>query len=506
MTNILFTFAGSNDPFDKSKTADASADGNFKDAKPKDGPILSLLKHKKADNKFYIKFGKVYIFTNNSVKNKEWAEKTKIALEADVKEVEKMQRSNKMLTEKNQTIPVPLEVEIVEINDEKKDPTDHLSLLSALYPMVQDKIAENNKDDNFYISIASGTPAMHALWFLLTSAQEVGNAKILQINRKEDSHEKTNLVREISTEDIVKSTHFKQGILQMGNLENQSPIRAAIQKLDLIPYRYHKGLDAIYERIFQYRNHNLFISGRQGIGKKTMAIFYATLNECYEKLEFFDLDEKTTQTNLEAYLDKNKCRLIYIESLDFLTKKAIENLLIKSTKDAKKRLALVVNNSLITENLMLFFNKLEQIRQISLSEEQSLKSQLLTNNEKLEIVKAAIKKHTKEHKSSDIKEIGFNSGKLFTQASWGELIDDLSKASKEAKAEKISEKDYQTALNTKSSESFEINSLNLKEVREIIINHAIELGGTQDQISARLGITQQQVSKLLKNQRKQKHQ
>ena len=61
------------------------------------------------------------------------------------------------------------------------DPTDYFLLLPAMRKICGSLPKDNVK---YYVSVASGTPAMHVCWFLLVAEQEL-SAKILYQRRPE---------------------------------------------------------------------------------------------------------------------------------------------------------------------------------------------------------------------------------------------------------------------------------------------------------------------------------
>jgi DNA-binding NtrC family response regulator len=133
---ILLTFTGFHDPYTVGLIGDEELPG----------PILSMAKH--------IRFEKIILLsTPRTGKN---TNNTKQALES---------------SQPNASVEVydlPL-----------GDPTDYLQILKELRGKFH-IIADNNPDAEFSISVASGTPQMHACWLLLVSSGEIP-ARILHI-------------------------------------------------------------------------------------------------------------------------------------------------------------------------------------------------------------------------------------------------------------------------------------------------------------------------------------
>lgn len=496
--NILFTFVGSNDPFDKGKKSELSNENSTdtEQTETKDGPILSLLKYKEKKDKpydeFFIKFDQVYIFVNNSENNKKWANATKEQIETEVK-------NNKSKTIQNQEIPAELKVELVDIEDEGK-PIDHISLLKALYPKIREKL-DKNKKANFYISIVSGTPAMHAIWFMLVAGNEINNAKILQMTREEEAKDKSQILKEISTTEILQSARFTQGLLQEGDFDNDAKLnnllRNRIKTLDLIPLGLHSGLDEIYKLVFSFRRKNIILKGKVGSGKKTLAELYAKYTDDKYKLNIFDLDEKIDIAKLKDCLNQDTS-ILQIKSLDFLKNKEIKKSIIDKQNNPLNRMALIVDDKTYTSELDEFFkNDLESCESITLGDSLGLDYPFLDNATKPEIAnRLAIKNSLKNIDEEDFKKCI----KMLNQSTLGELVDILKKAHEKTDSEKIDCESFQNALNKNSDKSFQVSCLDLDISSTEIKNEAFRRGKnkTQKEIADMLGVSQQRVSKIKK--------
>src|SRR3989339_753322 len=127
--NILLTFTGFHDPYAKGLIGEVE----------QPGPILSLLQVKS--------FNHVILFsTPNTEKNTLEREKVFKKL-----------------------FPF-LNVEVKKLL--LSDPTDYVAILRGLRSHIR-TISENFKKANYFISVASGTPQMHACWLLLVASGEI---------------------------------------------------------------------------------------------------------------------------------------------------------------------------------------------------------------------------------------------------------------------------------------------------------------------------------------------
>lgn len=127
--NILLTFTGFHDPYSKGLI------GN----EEQPGPILSLLNAKA--------FDKIILFSTPKT-------------EKITSDTEKAIRS----------LHPDVDIEIKELPLE--DPTDYIGILRGLRKHFE-KISNNTQDTKYFISVASGTPQMHACWVLLGSSGEI---------------------------------------------------------------------------------------------------------------------------------------------------------------------------------------------------------------------------------------------------------------------------------------------------------------------------------------------
>ena len=134
--DVLLTFTGFHDPYFK----------GLVDQEEQPGPILSLLSARS--------FDRVYLF--------------------DTPGAQVVSRETKEAVSTNYPEVV---VEVLTINLD--DPTEYRQILGGLRTHIL-KIQEDIKKANFFISVASGTPQMHACWVLLAAAGEIP-ARILHV-------------------------------------------------------------------------------------------------------------------------------------------------------------------------------------------------------------------------------------------------------------------------------------------------------------------------------------
>jgi DNA-binding NtrC family response regulator len=122
--DVLLSFVGYRDPF-------VQGDSSRK------GPILDLLHHRT--------FDEIVLFST------EGTQEQTASLQEHLKSAE---------------------IGVQEIALDIEDPTDYPTILSELRSHLQE-IQEGNEGINFYISVASGTPQMHASWVMLAAGGEL---------------------------------------------------------------------------------------------------------------------------------------------------------------------------------------------------------------------------------------------------------------------------------------------------------------------------------------------
>ncbi|WP_447602893.1 RNA repair transcriptional activator RtcR family protein [Nitrospira sp. Nam80] len=152
LMDILLTFTGFNDPYSLGLVGDEEVPG----------PILSLTESRQ--------FDRVILFS--TLNTEKQTSGTRAALE-------KLQPS--------------LVVDIYDLS--LPDPTDYHRILRSLRSHLK-KIVESATGTRFFISVASGTPQMHACWLLLAASGEIP-ARILQVRPRKFVTTTTPLVSEI---------------------------------------------------------------------------------------------------------------------------------------------------------------------------------------------------------------------------------------------------------------------------------------------------------------------
>ena len=127
--NILLTFTGFHDPYSKGLIGDEE----------QPGPIITLVNAKS--------FDKVILFSTPKT------EKISFETESSIRDLHP-----------------EIDIEIKGLPLE--DPTDYIGILKGLRKNFEE-ITNNTLDAKYFISVASGTPQMHASWLLLVSSGEI---------------------------------------------------------------------------------------------------------------------------------------------------------------------------------------------------------------------------------------------------------------------------------------------------------------------------------------------
>ena len=127
--NILLTFTGFHDPYSKGLIGDEE----------QPGPIITLVNAKS--------FDKVVLFSTPKT------EKITFETESSIRDLHP---------------EIDIEVKGLPL----EDPTDYIGILKGLRKNFEE-ISNNTLDAKYFISVASGTPQMHASWLLLVSSGEI---------------------------------------------------------------------------------------------------------------------------------------------------------------------------------------------------------------------------------------------------------------------------------------------------------------------------------------------
>jgi len=152
MKKMLLTFTGFQDPYSLGLVGE--------DEHP--GPILSLLRTNT--------FDKIILFSTPRTEKNTLATKSVIASEFS-------------------------DIEIAIRDLPLNDPIDYFAILKGLRSHVRE-ICENASDINYYISVTSGTPQMHACWVLLAASGEIP-ARILNVRPDKFINKDRPLISEI---------------------------------------------------------------------------------------------------------------------------------------------------------------------------------------------------------------------------------------------------------------------------------------------------------------------
>ena len=129
MKKLLLTFTGFQDPYSLGLIGEHE----------QPGPILSLLRTKP--------FEHIILFSTPGTEKNTLATRDVISTEFP---------------------DIETEIRNLALND----PIDYLEILNGLRNHVRN-ICENTADTNYYISVTSGTPQMHACWVLLAASGEI---------------------------------------------------------------------------------------------------------------------------------------------------------------------------------------------------------------------------------------------------------------------------------------------------------------------------------------------
>jgi len=202
--DILLTFTGFHDPYAKSLVGD--------DEVP--GPILSLVLEKRFDRIFLIS-------TPNTEK-----------------------RTTETLNSINKSCP---HVDVELLDTPLDDPTDYLGILRSLRTHYSG-IIQSFPDADYYVSVASGTPQMHACWLLLTASGEIPaqilhtrpprfvtkdrpSISAIDLTNPEFPIVKPNLLSFVPS---LMAADFDDAVIQMGIIGDHPKFRAALETAGML--------------------------------------------------------------------------------------------------------------------------------------------------------------------------------------------------------------------------------------------------------------------------------
>lgn len=231
--DILLTFTGFHDPFFK----------GLVDQEEQPGPILSLLSARS--------FDQIYLF--NTPGTQSVTEETKGAIN---------------------TLYPNTRVEILDIHLD--DPTDYREILKGLRKYIQ-QIQETLSTATFFVAVASGTPQMHACWFLLTAAGEIP-ARILHVRPPHFVTKERPLVSEVDlTSRELPIVRFQIGTVPALE-ESEIDIESAIQQLGIVGD--HPGMRRAIEigAMLAPSHSPVLVFGETGTGKELFSRFIHRLS------------------------------------------------------------------------------------------------------------------------------------------------------------------------------------------------------------------------------------
>jgi len=232
--DILLTFTGFQDPYTM----------GLVDKEEQPGPILSLVSEKS--------FDKIILFSTLRTDKNTFA--TKEALQASHKNLD------------------------IEVRDlVLQDPTDYFAILKELRLNVRN-ICDDTPQANFFISVTSGTPQMHACWILLAASGEIP-AHIINVRPPQFVSKDFPLITEVD----LTSTDFpavRSKVTEIEILENNIlDIETAITQLGIV------GDHPLMRKALEMgaalapSAAPIFLLGETGTGKELFARFVHRLAE-----------------------------------------------------------------------------------------------------------------------------------------------------------------------------------------------------------------------------------
>ena len=232
--NILLTFTGFHDPYTKGLVGEEE----------QTGPILSLVGSKSFDHIILFSTPNTEINTSD----------TKKALQSQFPNID---------------------VEIREFSIE--DPTNYIAILKGLRPHIQE-VCSTFKKASYYVSVASGTPQMHACWILLAASGEIP-AHILHVRPHRFVSKNKPMVSEVDFSrpefPIVRANiaQFEVEDLQVQELDT------VLQQVGIVGD--HPSMRNVLEEgsILATSDAPILILGETGTGKELFARFIHRLSQ-----------------------------------------------------------------------------------------------------------------------------------------------------------------------------------------------------------------------------------
>lgn len=231
--NILLTFTGFHDPYTKGLIGEEE----------QPGPILSLLQVKP--------FSHVILFSTPNT------EKNTLATEKVLKKL----------------FPT-LNVEVKQLL--LSDPTDYVAILRGLRKHFS-AISEKFQTANLFISVASGTPQMHACWVLLVASGEIV-AHIIHVRPPRFVSKDSPIISEVDLT-LPDFPIVRSNILNIETDDASLDVVGTIKKLGIVGDhpRIRKSLETA--AMLAQSNVPILILGETGTGKEVIAKFVHLLSD-----------------------------------------------------------------------------------------------------------------------------------------------------------------------------------------------------------------------------------
>lgn len=178
---------------------------------------------------------------------------------------------------RNALISLGQDVNVVVIDLPLEDPTDYLTILKLLRSQIA-PLRNHSSDAEFFISVASGTPQMHACWVLLAASGELP-ARILHVRPPRFVTAERPLVSEID----LTSPEFPTVRKNIGfSVQPETPVpqnaEAIVQQLKIVGD--HAAMKRALEIVATLASSDapILILGESGTGKELVAKFVHLLS------------------------------------------------------------------------------------------------------------------------------------------------------------------------------------------------------------------------------------
>ena len=232
LMNVLLTFTGFHDPYFR----------GLIDQDEQPGPILSLLAVRPFD----------HIFLFDTPSTRKTTQETKRAISR---------------------LHPHTEVHVLEIDLD--DPTNYEDIFKGLRAHLQ-RIIERFTSASFYVTVASGTPQMHACWVLMTASGEIP-ARILHVRPPRFVTKEHPLISEID----LSSREFPTVRFQAGTISvEEGEIDVDTARLQLGIVGDHPAMKSVLETgaMLAPSHSPILIFGETGTGKELFARFIHKLS------------------------------------------------------------------------------------------------------------------------------------------------------------------------------------------------------------------------------------